>query len=489
MASYRGPAVNVPSAVRSNLEPGTSPPSTLAPPTWRVVLILALPVLLQQLLLLTVQLSDRFFAGHLHAIAPQVTGDPAAYQAAHTTANYLSWVISSYIVFVGVGSTALVARFTGAGDRALAIHTTNQSIVLAVVLGLAGSVAGWIFRHDLVALLQLEGDAAAFAAAYLVPMYLLMVFQMIEAAAIACLVGAGDTRTGLYIRAGVTLINVPLAWGLCHTYGFVGISLGTAVSHLIGGCAALVVLARGRFGLKLRLQQLWPDFALMRRLLRVSVPAGIDSLSVTLGQLWYLSLVNSLGDVASSAHGIALGWEALGFLSGNAFGIASMTLVGQNLGAGRPGQAARSGWIAFGLGCGIMCTMGLIFFTLAPRMFALYCPDANQQPIVEVGVPVLRLVAFAMPALASSIIFTAALRGAGDTRVPVLFTWIGFLCVRIPLAYALALPEVDLGPLGTVAAANMGLFGAWLAMFADLLVRGAFFLGRFSGGKWKTMRV
>jgi putative MATE family efflux protein len=463
--------------------------SLLARPTWRVVLMLALPVLLQQMLLLAVQLSDRFFAGHLHEIAPHVTGDPAAYQAAQTTANYFAWVITSYIVFVGVGSTALVARFTGAGDRMLAIHTTNQSIVLGVALGLAGTLVGWTFRHDIVTLLQLEGDAAEFAAAYLGPMFLLLVFQMIEAAGIACLVGAGDTRTGLYIRTGVTLINVPLAWGLCRNYGFVGIALGTAVSHLIGGCAVLVVLARGRFGLHLRLDQLWPDLGLLHRLLRVSVPAGIDSLSVTLGQLWFLSLINRLGDVASSAHGIALGWEALGFLSGHAFGIAAMTLVGQNLGAGRPDQAARSGWTAFALGCGAMCTMGLVFFALAPWMFEVYCPDPQQQPIIDVGVPVLRLVAFAMPALASSIIFTAALRGAGDTRVPVLFTWIGFLGVRIPLAYLLALPEIDLGPLGTVAAAHLGLFGAWLAMFADLLVRGAFFLGRFAGGKWQAMRV
>ena len=477
-------------------EPGEGAPEqvpdtfvALAPPTWRLLWVLALPVFLQQMLLLTVQLSDRFFAGHLHEIAPQTIGDQAAYQAAHTTANYLSWVVSSYIVFVGVGSTALVARFTGAGQRALAIHTTNQSIVLGCILGLVGSAAGWIFRRDLVAVLQLEGDAAAFAADYLAPMFLLMSFQMIEAAIIACLVGAGDTRTGLYIRAGVTVVNVPLAWGLCHTFGFVGIALGTAVSHLLGGCAALAVLARGRYGLHLDLKQLWPDLGLMRRLLRVSVPAGIDSLSVCLGQLWFLSLVNNLGDVASSAHGIALGWEALGFLSGHAVGIASMTLVGQNLGAARPAQAAKSGWMAFTLGCGVMTAMGLLFFLLAPWMFEFYCPEPEQRPIIEVGVPVLRLVAFAMPALASSIIFTAALRGAGDTRVPVLFTWIGFLCVRIPLAYLLAFREVDLGPLGIVPGADLGLLGTWLAMFADLHVRGAFFLMRFAGGKWKAMRV
>ena len=111
-------------------------------------------------------------------------------------------------------------------------------------------------------------------------------------------------------------------------------------------------------------------------------------------------------------------------------------------------------------------------------MFWLFCTSPEQQPIVAEGVPVLRLVAFAMPALACCIIFTSALRGADDTRVPVLFTWVGFLGVRIPLAYLLTQPGVGLG-----------LFGAWLAMFADLTVRGGFFLARFRSGRWQRIEV
>src|SRR5439155_26519362 len=123
----------------------------------------------------------------------------------------------------------------------------------------------------------------------------------------------------------------------------------------------------------------------------------------------------------------------------------------------------------------VMTAMGLVFFMFAPQMFQLFCPKPEQAPIIELGVPVLRLVAFAMPLLASTIVFTNALRGAGDTRVPVLFTWVGFFAVRIPLAYLLAFPRLDLGPLGTLPGFGLGLFGTWLAMFADRLVRGAFF--------------
>jgi Na+-driven multidrug efflux pump len=287
------------------------------------------------------------------------------------------------------------------------------------------------------------------------------------------------------VQGGIALANIGLAWPLSRGLGpwpglgFVGVPLGTGISYLLGAVAVLTVLGQGRAGLKLSLDGFRPERGLLRRILRVSVPAGIDSLSIVAGQLWFLHIVNGLGDAAAAAHGIAIGWEALGYLSGHAFGTAAMTLVGQALGARQPALAARSGWVAFGLGCGVMSLMGVVFFVLAPIMFWVFCQDPGQWPVIEAGVRVLRLVAFAMPALASTIIFTAALRGAGDTRVPVLFTWVGFLAVRIPLAYVLTDEE----------AVGLGLFGAWLAMSADLFVRGVFFWLRFRSGKWQRARV
>jgi putative MATE family efflux protein len=480
-------------------------------PLWRTVVLLALPVLAQQFLVLAVNLSDRFLTGRFadatgaevydawdpdSYFAHQARAQQVAYQSAQTTANYLAWFISSYTVLVSVGSTALVARFVGAGQRDSAIHATNQSLLLAAIAGMFGTAVGLVGLRILITVLGLQGDAAVFAVEYLTPLVALLVFQVVESAGIACLVGAGDTWPGLMVMTGVAVVNLPLAWSLCLGYpdfvprlGFKGIATGTAFSHVLGCLVVLTLLARGRAGLHFDVGLLWPNSDLLVRLLRIGIPAGMDSLSVVAGQLWFLSIVNSLGDVAGGAHGIALGWEGLGYLSGAAFGTAAMTLVGQNLGASKPERAARGGWVAFALGCGVMSAMGAVFFIFAPQMFALFCPYPSQQPIIEIGVKVLRLVAFAMPALASTIIFTYALRGAGDTRVPVIFTWIGFLGVRIPLAYLLTYPELHLGPLGTIAGGNMGLLGAWVAMFADLLVRGAFFLARFASGRWQRIRV
>jgi putative MATE family efflux protein len=479
------PAVQSPTGEHSRLVLGHAADQRLA----RRVLGLAWPVLALNLLVLIVDLSDRFLVGHLPAASPH---EAQAMLAAQTTAHYVAWFISSYTALVSVGATALVARCVGAGDWRLAQRAAAQAVILSGLVGLAGSIAGVLFLPEFVHLMSLDGAAAAYATDYLRPIFALLAFRVIEVGGVACLVGAGDTRTGLWVQGGVAVANVPIAWTLCRGLpaapfvgfpgwdglGFVGVPLGTSICYLLAAGAVLTVLARGRAGLKLHTPELRPELRLLYRLLRVSVPAAVDSLSIVAGQFWFLRIVNELGEVPAAAHGIAIGWEALGYLSGHAFGVAAMTLVGQSLGARRPDVATRSGWTALGLGCLMMSIMGAVFCTFAPAMFRLFCPDPGQQPVIDAGVPVLRLVAIAMPALASTMVLTAALRGAGDTRVPVLFTWVGFLIVRIPLAYLLTRP-----------AFGIGLLGAWLAMAADIYVRGTFFLWRFASGKWQFARV
>lgn len=445
----------------------------------RQVLALALPALAQQYLNLAVQLSDQFLADRIHV------PDPArreAFLAALTTAGYLYWFVSSYTILVSVGSTALVARFVGAGTWRDANRATGQSVLLGAAFGLLGTFAGLLGLPSLIAALHLTGQTAEDCRDFLTPLTILLAFQVTESACASCLAGAGDTRTGLKVLGGVAVLNVPLAWALGFGFGpvpelgFVGIALGTGLSHVAGCGILLFLLARGRSGLKLHPANLVPDRALIYRLLRVSVPAGIDSLSVAACQLWFLSLVNRLGDVPAAAHGITLRWEALGFLAGGAFGTAAMSLVGRNLGARNPARAALAARTAFAVACGVMAFMGLMFFALARPMFRLFCHEDHLVPVIDTGVPVLRLIAFAMPALASSIVFTNALRGAGDTRVPVLISWLGFLGVRIPLAYLLT-------------GAGYGLFGAWVAMVADIWVRGTLIAARFAGGRWKRIEV
>jgi putative MATE family efflux protein len=461
-------------------------------PTWRLVLSLAWPVLVQQFLILSVGLYDQYLAGNN---TPEDRALHVGYQAAQTTANYIAWFISSCSTLVCVGGTALVARFIGAGETGQANRVVNQSILLAAIFGILATPVSLALLPSIVDALNLTGGAGQSAVRFLQPILFLLTCQLVELAGIACLNGAGDTRTGPAVLGVVALINMPMAWICLHGFGpipamgFFGIGVGTAISHGLGAAIVLTVLIRGRYGLKLERRLMLPNGEMIRRILRVSIPASFDTLSIGVCQLWFLSLVNALGTIEGAAHGTAIRCEGLGYLSGQAFATAAATLVGQYLGAKQPQKAAHGAWVAFGWGCAAMTLMGVLFFTFAPQMFRVFSPNEHQAAVVEAGVPVLKLVAFAMPALAAIIVFTGALRGAGDTRFPILLTWIGFVVIRIPLAYFLTRASVNLGPFGTWPGWDMGLFGAWLAMFADLLIRGGLFLWRFLGGRWKLVRV
>lgn len=450
-------------------------PPALAAPVWRQILRLAWPALLQQGLLLAIQLNDQYLAGPF--------SDP--HKAALTTANYVYWFVTSYAVVVNAGATALVGRLAGARDWTAAGRATGQAVLLAAAFGLAGGVAGLVGMPAFVELLGLDAAGAGYAVEYLRPLAALLPFYMVEVGGIACLVGAGDTRTGLKVLAAVVLTNGPVAWALSRgiegfvpNLGFVGIAVGTGLAHVVGCVLVLAVLARGRYGVRLTWPDLMPNDRLIRRLLRVSAPAAADAMSVGVFQFVFLGLVNRLGETAASAHGIAIRLEGLGYLSGAAFATATAAIVSRSLGAGRPDVAARGAWTALAFACGLMTGMGVLFFALARPMFLLFNPAGG--PVVEAGVPVLRLIAFAMPGLAGTIVLTQALRGAGDTRVPVLFTWAGFAAVRLPLAWWLT--TADAGP-------HLELIGAWLAMFTDIYVRATFYLARFAGGRWQRVRV
>jgi putative MATE family efflux protein len=303
----------------------------------------------------------------------------------------------------------------------------------------------------------------------------------------ACLRGAGDTRTGMKVMVLMNVVNIgltwllALGWGLFPGLGLTGIAIGTACGEAIGGSVILATLIRGRFGLRLTGRNLRPDPKRMIRLLRISLPAAGESLTNVVCQLWFLRLINRLGAVATAAHGVAIRCEAMAFLTITAFSVAASTLTGQYLGARRSDLAihsARTAWLLGGL---FLSLMGLVLFTQGQAMMQLFLAG-RQHEVLEEGVPVLRIVALAMPALATISVLTGTLNGAGDTRWPWLITMTGYLLVRIPLTYILIAPESQGGW-------GLGLRGAWMAMFVDLYVRAVFMSWRFLGNRWVMSRV
>ncbi len=444
----------------------------------RQVLRLSAPILVEQALLYLVGLSDTILTGRYLA---------EEHLAAVAVSTYLLWFLGSLMTVVSVGATALVARLTGAGERAEANRVCQQAMGLALICGTLVLAAGEVFAPDLVRLLNLQGEAARSAAMFLRLILLAMPLLAATAAGVACLRGVGDTRTGMWVMVGVNAVNASLAWTLVRglgpipSLGFRGIAIGTTVGEAVGGLAVLAILARGRSGLKLDLAGMVPAWAWARRIFRISLPAAGQNLTNVLCQLWFLGLINRLGPTATAAHGVAIRCEALAFLTLTAFSVAASTLTGQYLGAGRPDLASRAARSAWGIGVGVLSAVGFALYFGGEAMFGLFL-GGKQPGVVAEGVPVLRIVAFALPSMATLGILGGALQGAGDTRWPWLFVLIGTLGIRLPLTYWLTWPEGS-GGLG------LGLQGAWLAMLADLVVRGGLIAARFLQGGWKRAVV
>lgn len=434
-----------------------------------------MPVVGQKFLAMFVGWSDAILAG-------QILEDPK-YLAAGIVASYLLWLVESLSDLVATGSLAIVARRVGERDRGAAERATWQSLILAAILGVLVGGATWCLAESATGWMQLEGDARALAAQYLRICALSGPPMMVLLVGITCLRAAGHTLEGMYILVAVNLANVgfswllTIGWGPIPALGWIGIAAGTSISFLVGGVLTWRWLAKGWAGLSLPSRLDPPDPSSVRAILRIGVPGAINSLAVVFAHLWFVGIIARLGTAATAAHGVAIRCESISWLTCEGFAVAAAALVGQSLGARRPCAARLHGWTALGLGVFATSLMGVVFFFFAPGLVRIFVRPEEVR-VFEQGTPVLQLVAFAMPALAASVVLTGALRGAGDTRLPLVYNSCGLLLLRIPLAYLLTSE-----PFG------LGLFGAWVAMVVDLQFRGLAAVYCFRFGGWTKIRV
>ena len=452
----------------------------------RPMLRLALPVVIEQLMIMMVTWTDHYLTAQ-HLETPHL--------AAINLMAYVLWVLPSIFAAIGVGATALVSRFFGAGEYNKAKYVTNQAITLALILLTVITTVAWMYPRELIDIMQLPPAATDAGAQYfkiIIPVFPFAIMHMIGN---ACLRGAGDIMSGFVTMLIVNIINVLCSlclvtgWGPFPELGWEGIAIGTAIGYAVGGSIIIAYLIRGRFHLKLHLSKMKPDFKMISRILKIGIPGGIDMLTVVSFQMWFLAIVNSMGDIAAAAHGTAIRIEALAYLPGHAFSVAATTMVGQFLGAGMPGRASRSTWLACLWGGSVMSLAGLIFFFSADAITGIFAGEKTAEA-VGMAAPLIRIVSISMPSLAIVIVMTGALRGAGDTIFPLLFSFVGLLFVRIPLAYYLCWDQISL-PFSDVVIEGygMGVQGAWYAMVADIVLRSLMVLGRFQQGGWKHIKV
>ena len=299
--------------------------------------------------------------------------------------------------------------------------------------------------------------------------------------------GRGDTRTVMWVNFLANGLNIILdyAWIFGHwgfpEWGIRGAAWATVVSHLLIPVVFFVLMMRPRYRDTLCTLSGWrPDPALLRRLVRFGLPNGIQFMLEILGFSMFILLVGKLGTTALAATSVTFNVNTLAFLPMMGLGIAVSTLVGQYLGKEMPDLAERSTWSAVHLSLTYMLVMaaGYVFIPglfLRPYMSGAD-PEAFEQ-VWEMSVILLRFVALYCVFDAFYIVFSAAVKGAGDTRFVMLASLaLGWFVMVLPTYLA-------------VVTFGWGLYVAWIFVSLYLVAGGVIFMQRFRGGKWKSMRV
>jgi len=398
----------------------------------------------------------------------------------------ISHTLVAALSALSVGTVATVARAWGEGDRLKQSREASTSVVLALAMGLPLTLTGVFLLPEMAELFRVPDSPSVtvMARQFLRIESSIFVFFCLDAAASGILRAAGKTVFPMVATLGANVLNIFLNWVFIFgnlgapRMGVAGAALATSISFALQGAVTFGFLWTSRSPIRLSLASLrGVSRQSVARLVRVSIPAAVEPLLLQSGFLVYNKAITLLGTVPMAAHRAAITVESMTFMPSYGFAVAGSAVVGQYLGAGRPDRADAGLRECARLSMWLMSAVGVAFFFLAAPLVRLFLRGPEAEPTVAVAAMCLAISAFEQPFMALAMTLGGGLRGAGDTKSPVLVGLLGVWGVRIPLAWTLAFP------------AGLGLNGIWITMIADWAVRTAVFSVLYRRGTWKSIRL
>ena len=439
-------------------------------PIGRAVVLLAVPMVLEMLMESVFAVVDIFFVGRLGASAVATVG----------LTESLMVIVYALAIGVSIGAAATVARRIGEKDPERAALAAVQAIILGVVAAVVIGAVGVAFGPQLLALMGADADVLQIGSTFPRVMVggsgtVLLLFLIN-----AVFRGAGDAAIAMRVLWFANIINIAL--GPCLIFGLgpftelgvTGAAVGTTIGRGCGVVYQLYYLTRSGGRLTIARRHMRVDGDTMRAILRISGTATFQNFVATASWMGIVRIISSFGSAALAGNTIGIRIILFALLPSFGVSNAAATLVGQNLGAGKPERAEAAAWRAGLYNTICLGTIGLVFLVFAPWLIAIFTSDPE---VAGHGVRSLRIIALGFAFSGYGMVFTQAFNGAGDTRTP---TWINLVVLwmlEIPLAWLLA-HGAGLGPTGAFIAVSFA-FLALTGVSARL----------FSKGHWKTQRV
>jgi len=425
------------------------------------ILALAVPIVFANILQTAYQLIDTFWVGRLGSAA--------------IAAVTLSFPILFFMVSLGIGisiaGSVLIAQYKGKGDQYIIDKIAGQAVFLMIILSTILSITGYFLSAPLMRLMGAKPEVLPGAIAYLKVSFLGFTFVYGFLAFQAMLRGVGIVKTPMFIVLGTVILNLILdplfifGYGIIPAQGVAGAAVATVFTQGLAAIAGLTMLCSKRFEINLRLKNLRPDLKEIKRMIRLGIPSSAEQGSRGLGLAILAILVATFGTEVIASYGI--GVRVLSFIIIPAVGIsmATSTLVGQNMGAGKIKRAEKIAHISIGLSFISLTIAGFILFVSAESISRFFIP--GNEGVIRSSALFIKIMALTFGFMGIQEIINGVLRGSGKTFDAMVLAIITLWILRFPLAYLLskhtALAEIGIWwafPLSNVLAASVSVI--WL---------------------------
>ena len=436
----------------------------------RAIALLAIPMVLELALESLFAVVDIFFVSRLGADAVATVGFTEA----------VLTLLYAVAIGLSMSTTAMVARRIGEGDRSGAAVAAAQAIALGLGVAVVTGVPGFLFGSEVLRAMGASAATIETGGTY--------ASIMIGANAVILLLflnnaifrGAGDpvvAMRSLWLANGVNLLLDPcLIFGLgpFPELGVTGAAVATTCGRGIGVLYQFLALRRGDSRIRITREARRIDASVMLRLLRLSFGGIAQMIIATASWVALMRIMAPFGAQAVAGYTIAIRIIVFAILPSWGLSNAAATLVGQNLGAGRPDRAERSVWITGVYNTAFLLAITAVFVVAADVLVGLFHADP---PVVAVGARALRVISYGYVFYAWGMVMSQAFNGAGDTMTPTWMNLVFFWGCQVPLAWTLARVG-GFGPDGVF----------WSVTLSETLLALAL-IELFRRGRWKGRAV
>jgi len=393
-----------------------------------------------------------------------------------------------YAVFfaLSVAVTAIVSRRRGQNYREGANACLSQAMGLVAVLGVILCGAAIAVADPLLRFAGANNDTIVEATKYFRITVFGLIFTSFGMIINAAQRGSGNTKLSMRtnVVANITniIFNALLINGLWifPELGVTGAAIATLIGNIASFCMSLFSLFQKGKYLQFNLKgMIFWNVQQLKALGKVAVGASTEQLIMRVGFFVFAKVIAELGTAEIATHTICMNIMLLSFASGDGLGVAASALIGQNLGKNRPDLASLFAKAGQRVGLVVSLILILVLSFGGGFMIELFADpaDVNYNYVIDAGRILTFFIAAISPGQISQVIYNGALRGAGDTKYVAVTSMVSIGVFRTLLAFVLC------------KFTSLGLFGAWISLFADQYMRLIFSAYRFISGKWKEIHL